>query len=349
MRCRDPLYRCAALIHQHLERQANSLADRLSQRLAYLQGHCQFVERYWQSSRRAAGRGWWLAAGRLQASLLSEVRRLQESATELLACQAKSDLHPVALSQLIEELQALEVEFGPIKFQPREGLITLDTDPLVLEGLRLGPFSIELAIARLAHHPDSGCFRCIALEPNCPEGSPSVTHPHVKDDVLCAGEATVPIGLALSQGRIYDAFMLVMGVLQTYNPASPYVCIEEWSGTICPDCGERTSGDELYYCEGCGRDTCESCSASCRVCDQSVCRSCLERDPVTGRDCCSDCRGTCPDCGRIVELDQAEAHSRLCPECLAQKQEESRPIQPEEPSHDSTTAQEEPPKAAEAA
>jgi hypothetical protein len=45
-------------------------------------------------------------------------------------------------------------------------------------------------------------FSIIALEPNPAAGRPDVTHPHVIEKRLCAGDAVNPIRTALESGRL---------------------------------------------------------------------------------------------------------------------------------------------------
>jgi hypothetical protein len=48
--------------------------------------------------------------------------------------------------------------------------------------------------------------------------------------------------------RLAGAFLLVRSVLLTYNPASSYVVLEEWTGQSRADCGHTTVPDELTGC-----------------------------------------------------------------------------------------------------
>jgi hypothetical protein len=240
------------------------------------------------------------------------------------------------LSLLMDELRELRVEFDEVTIDFSANRIAARTEPLVLEEVHLGPFSIELHLDQLSGEPGSDCFECIAIEPNPAENNSAVTHPHVQDGGLCAGEATLPIRLALTQGRLFDAFMLVAGVLRTYNAQSPYVSLDHWNGSPCPECGDSCDDDDTRYCESCDRYLCENCSGCCEVCDASCCRSCLERDPVSGTSCCPSCRHTCRTCERVVDPDSFDSETELCPQCLA-KQEAEQPTNPEDIPDDSTT------------
>jgi hypothetical protein len=289
-RTRNPLYRCAERARWQLTHLNDTRSRQFGQRLAQFGEACNAVARRTALAKRADQRGWDLAAQRLRTQVAHDFLIVQETSAEILRIQNHS-VDPIpALSLLIDELVGLQLEFEDVVFDPQQSQISVRTEPLVLEEQHLGPFSIELHLDRLSDSPGSQCFDCVALDPNPAESNSSITHPHVKDDRLCAGDATLPISLALSQSRLGDAFVLVAGVLRHYNSSSPYVSLDDWNGTSCPDCGEVTSRDDLYYCEGCDRDVCDNCSGHCDLCDSPVCRSCLERDPISGNNCCADCR-----------------------------------------------------------
>src|SRR3978361_2087039 len=99
---------------------------------------------------------------------------------------------------------------------------------------------------------DAYAFTITALNPNPTGSSDEVTHPHVKDEQLCAGEATVPIAQGLVPGRVTDALCLVSAVLHTSNAHSAYVSLDDWSGPSCIDCGNRVTRGEAYCCDACG-------------------------------------------------------------------------------------------------
>src|SRR5262249_50731533 len=209
-------------------------------------------------------------------------------------------------------------------------LLSVTTEPITLEGVELGPFAIQLYWKRLAHDPGSRCFDICALEPNPAAGNDRVTHPHVKDSKLCAGEATLPIQKALEQGRLADAFILIRSVLRHYNSSSPHAHLEHWYGSRCQDCGTSMSDEERSYCEGCSDDYCDDCSSSCTtcsalrcfgcltpcvVCDNQFCSHCLKPSAGSGRDCCEDCLARCARCQAQVARDELAVDTNLCPSC----------------------------------
>jgi hypothetical protein len=332
-RTRDPLYRCARQVWQHLSLRAAGRDRRLKEQLHHLADSCHALSRRRSTLACAERHGWALAADKIRAQMLQDVHRVQRAAADLIQFQRADEIDSPPLRAILDDLRELASEFEGTKLNPQEELIVVRTESIELEGIELGPFAIELHLARLGRDAGSGCFKCIALEPNSAANNASITHPHVSDGTLCAGEATGPIRVALLQGRISDAFLLVAGVLRTYNAESPYVSLDQWQGAACPECGGSVRrSDELCFCEGCNRDVCDDCTSRCAICEDSYGSSCLEWDPVSDRSCCPHCRQTCQTCNRIVDTDTFDDSSGLCPQCLeAASEEESPPSQPEEP------------------
>ncbi len=220
-----------------------------------------------------------------------------------------------ALRDLHQDLLQLRDEFDEVQFDLRRHLIVAVTPSIELEEIALGPFRIELHLDRLVEHANASAFDLIALRPNPADSNEDVTHPHVRDRQLCAGDATVPIARALEQGRICDAFLAVAAVLKTYNPGSPYVSLSDWHGQPCSDCGYTVGPDDSRACDGCEKEFCKECIGWCEVCESSYCRSCLEEDPQSGRSCCRSCRHRCGACHRVVDADSFVEETGLCPEC----------------------------------
>jgi hypothetical protein len=130
-------------------------------------------------------------------------------------------------------------------------------------------------------------------------------HPHVQGNQLCEGDGRAPIRQALAEGRLFDFFLLVRQVLQTYNAGSAYVCLTEWHGIECRDCGRLMTEDERDHCTECGAEVCYDCSILCRDCDRSFCSDCAPRCPGCEETFCASCRSRCAGCGDL-----------FCEECL---------------------------------
>ena len=83
-----------------------------------------------------------------------------------------------------------------------------------------------LHLNRLGESQRGTAYSIIALDPHPAASNDSVTHPHISDGELCAGDAGAAIRAALGAGRIADVFQLVHSVLTTYNPGCPYAFMD---------------------------------------------------------------------------------------------------------------------------
>jgi hypothetical protein len=317
----DPLFRAAGQIRRLLARYADRQPDEFARAAGRLADAQLVVGLAHRRIEKAGRHGWHLAAHALRAELTTAARTLQAQIGCFLAVTAAADAaggresdSPTVLA-IVDELRQLREEFDHVAIKPDKALILARTDRVVLDDVDLGPFEIVLELKRLGERVDAGCFDCVALDPNPASSSEDTTHPHVQSNSLCAGDAAAPISQALRQGRVFDAFCLVRSVLQTYNPHSPYVALDDWAGNPCPDCGRSVDADGLWYCEACGSDYCDECINRCDLCEGSACDGCLERDPVSRQRCCPACRHTCDRCHRTVDADSFDATADLCPEC----------------------------------
>ena len=208
------------------------------------------------------------------------------------------------LGEWLAEVRQLEAEFDDVDVRWSDTAIRVVTEPVVLEDVYLGAFAIDFVWDRVGGLPGARCFDVIALDPHPAAGRDDVVHPHVRDGVLCSGDAQGPLGRALAAGRLADAFLLVRSVLLTYNSHSPHVALDEWNGFACAECGYRADDDDRSSCEACGVDLCESCSGCCAVCCETRCGQCTQS--------CDDCQtACCPGC-----LETTGAGRSVCPECV---------------------------------
>jgi hypothetical protein len=228
----------------------------------------------------------------------------------------------------IRELRHLESEFGTVTVRWTDSVIRIVTEPIELKHVPLGPFAIEFNWSGGRSATGSRAIEVKALKPNRPAGRSDVTHPHVEDDILCAGEAKEALDQAVADGRLVDAFQLVHSVLTNYNPHSAYVSLNEWNGSHCAQCGRRIRSEEASSCGGCDCDLCDECGERCEGCDELRCWDCLEScDVCRERHCrgslattageravCSNCREVCPGCEASVPKDELDADGR-CPTC----------------------------------
>lgn len=278
---------------------------------------------------KADQRGWRAAMQHLEDELQFQLRQVGYQLSELQHLAHSTRPEPPTVREILEELDALESEFGGYRYDRTRQTLSVTTDPITLEEVGLGPFEIQLDLAWLNSHQRGG-FHVVAIEPNPPSNSPHVTHPHVSDKVLCAGDAAAPIENALQAGRLCDFFMIVRQVLQTYNAESAYVSLEDWDAMHCRDCDRSMGSDErntcnrcdgeycdecIVVCEACLEPHCRSCISSCGFCEQNHCESCLSSCRECDTTCCPSCLsdGLCPDCVDERAITESESNNTVPP------------------------------------
>ena len=254
----------------------------------------------------ARRRNWNLASRHLQlsAACLLEAfqKRLEECRTSL--ATASGGMWLASLAEIVADLRALEDEFASLRIDLRQRQFSVVTDDIVLESVCLGPFRITLELPSSSQ--ESPHYFVEALEPNPFTDDSRTVHPHVHDQQLCEGEGKVAIRQALQQGRVFDFFVLLRQVLETYNAGSAYASLSDWEGRICDCCNRRTSEDESTSCDRCGHHVCFDCSSSCDRCERYCCDSCYTTCQACGNSICVSCSTACEVC-----------HSDFCERCLS--------------------------------
>lgn len=236
--------------------------------------------------------------GRLLYEISYTVSRLQHQAD-----RPESQLP--GMKALLEELSQIQQEFCHVGFDNGEQLLSVTTEPIVLDGVYLGPFEIQLSLDKLCELYREPAYRVIALEPHPAASAEEITHPHVTNDQLCEGDGYAAITAALEQGRLCDFFNLVSSILNTYNPDSPYVRLDDWRGVACCGCGYVTDDDDIFMCSFCSNQFCGDCCTYCRSCDESICNSCAKECQICQEPTCRNCAAKCTQCGLVC-----------CPSCL---------------------------------
>jgi hypothetical protein len=319
---RQALHVVALVQHQLQLSHRRGLGDRIDQRIDLtrqmqpLVSLAQQLQQAWRCRYNGACRILERRFDRRLTELLAEVHFLRAS-------QVLDTAEPTPVPghrQLLDELRQIEDEFGSWSLEDDGPSLAVDTDPITLEGVALGPFSIVLEIEHLNDPSPRIPLRVKALNPNPAAESSRVTHPHVSDERVCLGDAATAVHAALRAGRLADVFLLVRNVLQTYNADSPYVALESWEYESCPECGGPRDADNNWYCETCGRDFCDSCVGSCHDCDASTCHGCLRTCDHCDNTFCPDCLANCAACGERCCRDCLS--DDLCPTCFQEKESE---------------------------
>jgi len=232
----------------------------------------------------SVARRWFSAADRCCSRVSRLCSDISYSASRIKPLTDRPQRGIPKLSALVEELKQLQEEFGNMDFDNTECALFVMTEPITLEDVYLGPFKIQLELDKLGELYTNVCYHVIALDPNPAATSEDVTHPHVSNEQLCEGDGASAIRAALEEGRLVDFFTMLRSILNTYNPDSPYIALQDWNGTPCYDCGHVCVRDDCHYCSFCDHDYCDECSSYCRLCDEALCLG---------------CGGQCPQCEEI--------------------------------------------------
>lgn len=211
----------------------------------------------------------------------------------------------LTFSELLGELGQIRSDFGPFRYNPKQSILSVETDAIELEDRYLGPFDIRLDVRSLGQADPRHTYKVVATDPHPASGDSSITHPHVSDDRLCEGDASVAIRNALQAGRLGDFFTIVGNVLNTYNGGSAYISLDRWEGSTCWDCGAHVRHDSEYTCERCDQEFCGDCTYSCIECERTVCRNCSVRCSGCDDRLCNECTTACSGC-----------HDQFCGKCL---------------------------------
>ncbi len=256
----------------------------------------------------ATERRWLAAAGNILFRLRFDLKELECEVASAVRELDRAHVDSPTYRDVYGEVQALQQEFGEVNCDAKDRSLIVVTEPIALEDIDLGRFELRLELDRVAEGEQADCLRVVALDPNPAATDDSVTHPHVNDERLCAGDATGPMRAALVAGRLCDFFMLARSVLNTYNASSAYVRLEQWDGRPCQDCGYTMNDDDSYWCEGCENEFCDECFSCCCSCDASRCRGCLTSCTACEEYSCIGCLEPCTECGEVC-----------CPACLKEK------------------------------
>ena len=320
------LMRIANRMHQRLQTlQINNMV-KASQSTLPMMEDLERLSKIGLTWTKAAARGWAKAA-----NLMSKRAETCMGSTHLrigLTLDRIKKLVIVAaptLRELYGELVQLREEFNGLEYDHKDQLLIVKTEEIELEEICFGEFELALAIERLSAGAGSGSFIVSAVDPNPAAGDPGVTHPHVNNERICAGEASLPIRVALCSGRVCDAFMMMRSVLSVYNPSSPHVSLENWDGRPCYSCGCFVPDDDMFYCSSCEEDFCEDCMHFCNSCNTVCCNSCVLGCPICGNFMCRACMTVCPDCGDPICKNCYEDGE--CP-CNSEEQEDDIDEQP---------------------
>lgn len=308
----------------------NALGELSIQHLQYIQGNLENlgdnylkIDKDARMLKTAIQRNWLAAAAKIKIRIVRDLDYFSWQLQKVRNLFPDNVGQPVRYSDIYAELCQLKREYGSYKYCPRQNTLSVITDPVILEDINLGSFEIRLNIGDLAHLDRDSPYEVIALEPNPAGSDSSITHPHVSSDTLCEGDGYIAIRQGLIQGRLNDFYALVIAILNTYNPDSPYIPLSEWDNECrCYDCGYSIGGEDIYYCESCQRDFCMQCSTYCRQCEVIVCGDCARECPACNQLFCKQCTAACTECNRIF-CQECLNEDGLCESCEQYRKEKS--------------------------
>jgi hypothetical protein len=316
---------------KNLVRMANRIQDALTELK-----HCRYLELIRQLTsftshlqQLTAGsrkietsliKGWFSAAERCCKSVNNSLGEVQYLVPRIRPLAEKPQKEIPKLLILVDELEALGKEFGDVDFDKAENFISVETEPITLEDVYLGPFRIQLELNKIHELYQNSPYRVIALDPNPAATDETVTHPHVNSEKLCEGDGCATIRAAIEEGRICDFFTIVRSILNTYSPDSPYVALHDWDGSPCYDCGYTMNSEDSYFCQYCEHDYCCDCSAYCRHCEETVCLACSGLCSYCEETLCRSCVSGCQKCGEL--FCQSCLEDDVCPNCKEEKENE---------------------------
>lgn len=313
MEDKKSLVQVAGRVLESLTRLRHSRYLELMRRLTTSVGQLQELAAESRKMGISVTRGWFSAADRCcsrTSRLLIDTSYSISQAKQFTESQQKKTL---TLSLLVAELTQVEDEFGSVDFDKGEDAISVVTDPIALDDVPLGPFKIQLGLNKFGELYKARPYHVIALNPNPSSRDEGVTHPHVSGEKLCEGDGAAAITASLEQGRLSDFFTMIRSILNTYNPDSPYVALNDWDGVPCHDCGYTMTSEDTYFCEYCDHDYCHECSTYCRQCEETVCLGCSGQCPHCEEPRCKDCISKCTKCEELCCEDCLE--EGICPTC----------------------------------
>ena len=328
--------RAANMLLQALSGLKKERLRQIQQKLEDFSFKCSEAAKNSHSFYMAVDRGWYLAANKITSRVGRNLNDFSHHLDQFKNFIAADDVKLPKLGDIVAAMLQIEQEYGKIEFDLEAKTISVITDPIVLEEMSFGDFEIRLFISEITKLHSESPYRTIALEPNPAGSDDNVTHPHVSQEKLCEGDGYIPIRKAIQQGRLCDFFTIIIQILQTYNPDSPYVALSDWEGISCYDCGYTVAGDECYYCEDCDRDYCSQCSTYCQICDTTVCLGCSFECPYCRKPVCGHCTAVCKECDETLCTDCINEEG-LCQSCEEQRKEQENEELEEETTESKTT------------
>ncbi len=219
--------------------------------------------------------------------------------------------------EVYEDVAALSGEFADVTPDFTRKTLSVQTEPITLDGTSLGEFRIVVSWQSLSR--DNFSYRIEPVD-NQYTHDGSTSHPHVSGGHLCEGNGGYALDRATQQGRLFDFLLIIRSILETYNHESAYVSLDEWGGIRCQQCNEATAANDSSYCHECSDWLCDDCGSICHGCADLYCDRCVSCCEQCEVSSCEDCITNCHDCGQSCCSD---CHTEgTCHACINEKQED---------------------------
>jgi hypothetical protein len=330
------LLRVAYLVQETLGKLRKSRYLECLRQLAAFTGSLHEIAHDSRDLGLALSHDWLAAAEDCCQSIVRQLGQVPYNVSKLESLLDRRRKEVPTLGTTVAELQALQEEFDDVAFNVEEGALSAVTEPITLEDVYLGPFRIALYLDKLSEIYQKVPYYIIAVEPHPAAKDEAITHPHVSNEMLCEGEGAAAIRAALEDGRLCDFFVMVRGILTTYNPDSPYISLADWEGVACYDCGYVMNDESVYYCTHCDNAVCDECSRVCTDCGEVVCAECASRCQICDRSLCPKCAKTkCSNCESTC--CESCITDGLCPDCEKEREQEDEEQENETPDETPTS------------
>ena len=237
--------------------------------------------------------------------------------------QNRQDVETQSLDPIISNLKTLLEESRIVQEEPLKVSWTLRD--LYLENVWIGDLEVRLNLEEFEVK-----VRNISADIDYRGG---YHHPHVNSNGAICWNGYDDAARAYHRSGDFLALKdLIDNLLNTYNPDSPFIRLDDWEngfGTECYECGERWPEDDLLYVESTDGDLCPDCRTYCDECMTSV--ACRHFDDNWNMcvDCLEDKTDYCQECGNqfLMEdlvknsTDEDEEQEYLCEDCLRKRKE----------------------------
>lgn len=164
--------------------------------------------------------------------------------------------------------------YASIKFDDSDNSIVATTHPIVLEGVLLNTFEVRLQVYQSYLWQQGKFSEAIQVRAITPVRN-DYPHPHVDRSRLCWGNAAHIGKVGMIRGDLFHVFQIVLGILNTYNPESPYATIQSYLPATCDECYTRCEDRAMSRCRTCMTKHCTECLMfHCASCQNKCCRDC---------------------------------------------------------------------------